>query len=76
MALNTNHIAVRDSPLMTAGISNTGPVANWETTRFINFHCIEGSETFSQLKPDQIDSVVKAYNNGLPAGLLSLGISK
>ncbi len=76
MAIITNQIAVRDGPLTTAGIRNTGPVADWETTRFINVHGIEGIETFAQLKPDQIDMVVKAYNNSLPSGMLPLGISK
>ena len=69
-------LAVRNGPLARAGLINTGPAADRETTRFINVHSITSIRSFAQLKPDQLGSVIKAYNNGLPAGMLPLGIVK
>ena len=67
MAANAALLAVRNGPLARAGLINTGPAANRETTRFTNVHGITGIESFAQLKPDQLGAVIKAYNNGLPA---------
>ena len=76
MAANAAMLAVRDGPLARAGLINTGPAADRETTRFINVHGITSIRSFAQLKPDQLGSVIKAYNNGLPTGMLPLGIVK
>ena len=76
MAANAAMLAVRDGPLARAGLINTGPAADRETTRFINVHSITSIRSFAQLKPDQLGSVLKAYNNGLPAGMLPLSIVK
>ena len=76
MAANAAMLAVRNGPLARAGLINTGPAADRETTRFINVHGITSIRSFAQLKPDQLGSVIKAYNNGLPAGMLPLSIVK
>ena len=76
MAANAALLAVRNGPLARAGLINTGPAANRETTRFTNVHGITSIESFAQLKPDQLGAVIKAYNNGLPATMLPLGMVK
>ncbi len=71
-ALPQDLIDLRDVVLPMVGLTNLGPVANWQTTQFIALHQITSVEDFIQLEPHQAKDLVKASNSRHPAQ--SMGI--
>lgn len=68
MALNE----LRDVVLPLVGLSNTGPVANRQTTQFITLHGLVSIDGFNRLQPHQAKDLVKSYNQRFVA--TSVGI--
>ena len=63
---------LRDVVLPLAGLANTGPVANRQTTQFITLHGLVSINGFNHFQPNQAKDLVKSYNQRFAA--MSVGI--
>ena len=72
MAANANYIVLRDVVLPAVGLTNTGAVANRQTTQFLALHGFNHINDFSRLEPNQAKDLVKSMNSRHPDA--SLGI--
>jgi hypothetical protein len=71
-AVNTNNLAMQDAVLPVVGLSNTGAVANCQTTQFLMLQGLHSLNNFGRIKPHQVKDSVKSMNLRHPGA--SLGI--
>ena len=58
---------LRNVVLLVVGLSNTGSVANRQTTQFMTLHGLVALDRFTRLKPNQAKDLVKDFQSKYPA---------